>query len=469
VALWIGVDASIGSRSALDPAPDPALGRERADFVDLMSGNRTLADATPLASVYAGHQFGVFVPQLGDGRALLIAEIEARDGRRVELQLKGAGRTPFSRFADGRAVLRSTIREYLCGDAMHHLGIPSTRALSIVGSPLPVQRETVETAAVLCRVAPSHLRFGHFELFYWHRLHDRLAPLADHLIDEFWPEFSGLPDRYGRWLDALGARTATLMAQWMGVGFCHGVMNTDNFSAIGLTIDYGPFGFMDGFDPQHICNHSDESGRYAYDQQPQIGLWNLSRLYQACVPLLSTEGPQAVEIANTLLAHYPDRFRGEMQRIWREKLGLCEPHEGDDELLQRLLAILAAGRSDFTRTFRHLARIDADSSGPAAGVREEIADLAAFDIWVEDYRARLRGETRPQAERAAAMLRCNPKYVLRNHLAQHAIERAQAGDFAEIAHLQKLLARPFDEQPEHESYAAEPPPELRRIEVSCSS
>ena len=234
------------------------------EFAALMAGNTAWPGYESRASVYAGHQFGQFVPQLGDGRALLIAEIDDRNGQPQELQLKGAGPTPYSRHADGRAVLRSSIREYLCSEAMHGLGIPTTRALALVGSPQPVRRETVETAAVVCRVAPSFLRFGHFEFWYYRGETERLKPLADLLIDQHFPEFTGKPDRHALWLTEVVRRTAVLMAHWQAVGFCHGVMNTDNFSALGLTIDYGPFGFLDAFDSHHICNHSDDSGRYAW-------------------------------------------------------------------------------------------------------------------------------------------------------------------------------------------------------------
>jgi uncharacterized protein YdiU (UPF0061 family) len=447
---------------------DPDLAR-RPEFVDLMAGNRPWPDYEPLASVYAGHQFGVFVPQLGDGRALTIAEVDSRDHGRIELQLKGAGPTPYSRFADGRAVLRSSIREYVCSEAMHALGIPTTRALALVGSPQPVRRETIEHAAVVCRTAPSFLRFGHFEFFYYRDEHRQLAPLADHLIDEHFPQFAGAADRYSRWLSEIVERTARLMAQWQAVGFCHGVMNTDNFSALGLTLDYGPFGFLDAFDAHHICNHSDEGGRYAYDRQPVIGHWNCSRLLQATLPLLAAEPEAAVPIATAILDRYPPLYAETMTRLWSQKLGLRESRDGDAELINRLLSLMHKGKSDFTRTFRHLARVKAQDQGPAVGVREEIADLEAFDAWIVDYRARLRAEASDDAARAAGMQRVNPKYVARNHLLQAAIEKAQAGDVGEIDRLLQILRRPYDEQPQMESYAAEPPASMRYLEVSCSS
>ncbi len=438
-------------------------------FTALMAGNAAWPGYDSRASVYAGHQFGQFVPQLGDGRALLIAEIDDRAGRPRELQLKGAGPTPYSRRADGRAVLRSSIREYLCSEAMHGLGIPTTRALALVGSPQGVRRETLETAAVVCRVAPSFLRFGHFEFWYYRGESERLKPLADQLIEQHFPEFAGQPDRYALWLTEVVRRTAVLMAQWQAVGFCHGVMNTDNFSALGLTIDYGPFGFLDAFDSHHICNHSDDGGRYAWDRQPVIGHWNITKLLQACLPLLADEPKAAVERAQPIADSYPDAYGQAMLGLWIAKLGLREVRDGDEALINRWLNLLQASRADFTRSWRNLARVKANEDGLADGLRDEILDLAAVDAWIPDYRGRLRTEASEDSERAARMNAVNPRYVLRNHLAQRAIERAEAGDASEIATLFELLQQPFDEQPAFDAYAAEPPPEARLIEVSCSS
>lgn len=444
---------------------DPSEAR-RPEFVQIFSGSRPLPGGEPLAMLYAGHQFGQWVPQLGDGRAILIAQIRNTRGESWDLQLKGAGQTPYSRFADGRAVLRSSVREYLCGEAMHGLGIPTTRTLCVITSPDPVQRETMETAAVICRMAPNHVRFGSFEVFYYRDQHDLLSPLADHVIAEHFPQHAG---DYAGWLGEVAERTARLIAQWQTVGFCHGVMNTDNMSILGLTLDYGPYGFMNGFASGHICNHSDEGGRYAYDRQPMIGHWNVSRLLQATLPLLSAVPEQAVEIANGILERYPPVYAEEVTRRWREKLGLREARDEDPELINRFLNILNRGHSDFTRSFRHLSLLRTDNDDPATGIREEITDLEAFDAWAVDYRARLRSEQSNDAERAERMNAVNPKYVLRNHLAQRAIEVAQRGDASEIDRLMTLLRHPFDEQPQHEAYAAEPPASARLIEVSCSS
>lgn len=453
-------------------AAELGIATPAGELLDILSGNQPWPGYPPLASVYAGHQFGQFVPQLGDGRALTIAELPTAGGERRELQLKGAGQTPFSRGADGRAVLRSSIREYLASEAMHALGVPTTRCLSLVASPQPVRRERIEQAAVVCRVAPSFVRFGSFEFFYYRGAHEYLAPLADHVIAEHFPQFAAIadaPTRYQVWLSEVVERTARLMAHWQSLGFCHGVMNTDNFSILGLTLDYGPFGFLDAFDHQHICNHSDDQGRYAYNEQPEIGAWNCLRLLQACLPLLAPDEAAAEEVAMSIYRRYHATYAVAARQRWRDKLGLRSEEDGDPTLVNRLLTLMQAGGSDFTRSFRALAAIRSEDERPAEGVREGFADLAAFDAWVVDYRARLRREASDDATRAAAMQTVNAKYVLRNHLAQTAIERAEAGDYTELQRLLAILAQPFAEQAEHEAYAAEPPADARHISVSCSS
>jgi serine/tyrosine/threonine adenylyltransferase len=434
----------------------------RPEFTQIFAGNAPLPGACNLAMLYSGHQFGVYVPQLGDGRALLLAQVRNHAGHPWDLQLKGAGRTPYSRFADGRAVLRSAIREYLCGEAMHHLGIPTTRALCLIGSPEPVRREAVETAAVICRMAPSHVRFGSFEVFYYRDQPERLKPLADHVISEHYPQFfqEGKPD-YAGWLAEIVERTARLMAQWQAVGFCHGVMNTDNFSILGITLDYGPYGFMDGFDAHHICNHSDEGGRYAYDQQPLVGHWNCSKLLQATLPLLSEQPEEAVPAAQAILDRYPGIYAEAMLAGWQAKFGLRETRDGDAELFNRFLSLLHRGHDDFTGSFRMLAAPEA--------LRDHLKDLAAYEAWLPDYRARLAAEQSDDAERRVRMNRVNPRYVLRNHLLQAAIEQAQRGDLGELQRLFRLVQRPFDEQPDAARYAEPPPAGAAPISVSCSS
>lgn len=447
----------------------PADALDSPQTLAVLAGNTPRPDGqAPIATVYAGHQFGHLVPQLGDGRALMLGQVRNAAGELWELQLKGAGRTPFSRFADGRAVLRSSVREYLCSEAMHALGIPTTRALSLVASPDPVQREQMESAALVCRAAPSFLRFGHFEFFYYQHRHEMLAPLADHLIRHHFAEFAEFPNRHAAWLAEVVERTARLMAQWQTVGFCHGVMNTDNFSALGLTIDYGPYGFLDGFDSGWICNHSDEAGRYAYDQQPRIGYWNCSRLLQATLPLLDSQPEAAVEIAQGILGRFPPMYADTVLARWRDKLGLREARDGDRDLVNAFLNLLDRGKNDFTRCFRGLAGVQARSDAQPA-IRDEITDVAAFDAWIQDYRARLQSEDSQDAERAARMNAVNPKYILRNHRVQAAIEQAEHGVDQEIDRLFTLLQRPYDEQPEFEDYAAAPPPGSIPVSVSCSS
>jgi uncharacterized protein YdiU (UPF0061 family) len=429
----------------------------------LLAGNAE-PDGGTLATAYSGHQFGVWAGQLGDGRALLLGEADTPLGR-MEVQIKGAGLTPYSRMGDGRAVLRSSIREFLCSEAMHALGIPTTRALALVGSPLPVRRETVETAAVVTRVAPSFLRFGHFEHFT-HTAQDvaALRRLADATIARFYPEAAAAPHPYAALLEAVTRRTAALLAQWQAVGFCHGVMNTDNMSMLGLTIDYGPFGFLDAFDPGHVCNHSDHQGRYAYARQPNVAFWNLHALAQALLPLIDEQ--DAVIAA---LEPYKTVFPQALLDALRAKLGLADVREEDRALTDDLLRLMAQDGADFSITFRRLGAFDSTPGAANPAVRDCFIAREAFDAWAVRYSERLRAEASQDAERAARMNRINPKFVLRNHLAETAIARAQTGDFGEVQRLMKVLQRPFDEQIEHEADAGFPPEWAQQLEVSCSS
>lgn len=459
--------------AAFNPAVAELLGldpreAERPEFVRRFGGEALPEGADPIACVYAGHQFGHYVPQLGDGRAILLGEAENAVGGRFEVQLKGAGLTAYSRRGDGRAVLRSSIREYLCSEAMHGLGIPTTRALCLFGSREPVQRERIETGALLVRVAPSHVRFGSFEFFYYRGLGEHLRTLADHFIAGHYPELAGEAEPYLALYREVTHRTARLIAQWQLVGFAHGVMNTDNMSMLGLTLDFGPFGFMDAYDPGYICNSSDHTGRYAFDRQPSIGLWNISCLGQALLPLLDEEPEAAAEKARAVLSEYEPAF----QRAWtdgvRGKLGLQEARSEDGKLASRLLDLLAEGRADYTNSFRALASFDETPAANAA-LKALFGSPSAFDRWAEDYRARLAAEGTPADERRILMNRNNPKYVLRNYLAQKAIEMAEQGDYGEIDRLRNLLGKPFDEQPGMEAYAAEPPDWGRGLALSCSS
>jgi uncharacterized protein YdiU (UPF0061 family) len=457
---WVGRSATVAGELGL-----PAHWMDSDAALEALAGNAVLPGSEPLASVYSGHQFGVWAGQLGDGRAILLGEIDTPNGLH-ELQLKGAGRTPYSRGGDGRAVLRSSIREFLCSEAMHGLRIPTTRALSVVGSDMPVRRETIETAAVVARVAPSFVRFGHFE-HYAHAATDRtveLKALADEVIDRHYPacrvtgRFGG--NAYAAFLEAVSERTALLLAQWQAVGFCHGVMNTDNMSILGLTIDYGPFQFLDGFDPGHICNHSDTAGRYAFAQQPNVAYWNLHALAQALLPLIGDQ-----ELAVAALASYKTVFPQAFDARMREKLGLGETggtETGDRALIDGLLRVLAAERTDWTIFWRRLS--DAARSGDMAPVRELFVDRAGFDEWAPRWIERRAGSAP-----ALSMHDFNPKFVLRNHLGQQAIERAQRKDFSGVAILLELLETPFEEHPGHDMQAGFPPDWASTIEISCSS
>ena len=429
----------------------------RPEALAALSGNSLWPGMRPLASVYSGHQFGVWAGQLGDGRALWLGELDTPQGPH-EVQLKGGGLTPYSRRGDGRAVLRSSIREFLCSEAMAALGVPTTRALCITGSRLPVHRETVETAAVVTRVAPSFIRFGHFEHFAHHDQLDALKRLADWFITHHAPECADAPEPVVALLKRVSLQTAELMAHWQAIGFCHGVMNTDNMSMLGLTLDYGPFGFMDGFDPGHICNHSDDRGRYAYARQPAVGFWNLHALAQALVPLLPGEPEAAGERLLEAVDAYRDRFASAMLGRLRAKLGLEGEDAGDQALADDFLKLMAASRADFTLSFRRLSRAEAD----AEPLRDLFIDREALDAWLARWRQRLT----PGAQ--ARMLAVNPAVVLRNHLAEGAIRAAQRDDFTEIERLLKVLSRPFDE-PALPSDAALPPDWASTLEVSCSS
>jgi hypothetical protein len=436
----------------------------RADFAEHFIGNRLLPGSEPLSMLYAGHQFGQFVPQLGDGRAILLGEIRNRSGELWDVQLKGAGITPYSRQGDGRAVLRSSIREYLCSEAMHGLGIPTSRAMCIVGSDEEVYRERIETAAVLTRLSPSHVRFGSFEVFFYRGQHEHITTLADYVITRHFPHLVDDADKYQLLYNEITQRTAKLMAQWQAVGFSHGVMNTDNMSILGLTFDYGPFGFMEAYDPGYICNHSDPGGRYAYDQQPKIGLWNLVCLAQSLSPLIPLEDLQ------TVLDSYVPAYHQHYVELMGSKLGLSHATHRDLDLISAWLNMLHVSQLDYTNLFRSLGNFNSAADANNAPLRDQFTDRAAFDAWSSNYRARVQNEAGTDNERKERMDSVNPKYILRNYLAQNAIGQAENNrDFSEIDRLLKLLSNPFDDKPEMEQYAAIPPEWARQLEVSCSS
>ena len=438
------------------------------EFLQVFSGAQPLPGGDTLAAVYSGHQFGVWAGQLGDGRAHLLGEIKGPAGG-GELQLKGAGMTPYSRMGDGRAVLRSSVREYLASEAMHGLGIPTTRALALVVSDDPVMRETVETAAIVTRMSPSFVRFGSFEHWSSRRQPDMLKTLADYVVDRFYPECreasAGEPQTdaavYMNLLRAVTRRTALLMADWQAVGFCHGVMNTDNMSILGLTLDYGPYGFMDGFRLGHVCNHSDTEGRYSWNRQPSVALWNLYRLGGSLHTLV-----QDVEGLRAVLDEYEAVFTRAFHDRMGAKLGLAAWRPADEPLLDDLLKLMDANQADFTLSWRRLA--DA-VLGQRSAFEDLFIDRASAAAWLDRLLARHQEEGRSAQDVADAMNRVNPLYVLRNHLAEEAIRAAKTGDVSEIDTLMTLLRNPYVAQAGYERYAGLPPDWAGSLEVSCSS
>ena len=453
--------AASGNAAALVGLAPAELAND--DLVAVFTGNRVPPRAKPLSAVYSGHQFGVWAGQLGDGRAILLGELKGPSGP-MELQLKGAGLTPYSRMGDGRAVLRSSIREFLCSEAMAALGVPTTRALIVTGSDTGVIRETVESAAVVTRMAPSFVRFGSFEHWFHRDKPEQLRTLADYVIKTFYPELAGDLNPYKALLTEVTRRTAHLMAHWQAVGFMHGVMNTDNMSILGLTLDYGPFGFMEAFNSGHICNHTDQQGRYSYANQPQIGHWNCFALGQALLPLIGS-----VEDTEDALEVYRPAFSRRMDELLHAKLGLATFSDDDQGLFDAMFKLMQDNHVDFTLFFRQLGKLRVDDRDGDTVIRDLFIDREAFDTWALAYRKRLQLENSDDGTRKEAMDLTNPKYVLRNYLAQVAIEKAQQKDFTEIARLLAVLEKPFDEQPGNEHYAALPPDWASHLEVSCSS
>ncbi len=444
----------------LELDPDEA---KRPEFAGIFGGNLLIPGSEPVAMIYSGHQFGVYAGQLGDGRAILLGEVRNSRGERWDLHLKGAGQTPFSRDGDGRAVLRSTIREYLCGEAMHGLGIPTTRSLCIVASEEPVLRERPETGAMLLRMAPTHVRFGSFQTFFARRQPEYVKQLADYVIAQFYPHLVEAADRYPRFFHEVAVRTAHLIAKWQAAGWAHGVMNSDNMSILGLTLDYGPYGFLDAYDPAFICNHSDHHGRYSFQNQPDIGYFNLRCLAQALSSLVTPQQEQEA------LAAYETTFAAHYLELMQAKLGLQTTKPEDGALISDLLALMTAGRVDYTIFSRALGGFKSGADEKNDALRDFFLDREAFDRWAVRYRDRLCAEDSRDDDRRTRMDRVNPKYILRNYLAQQAIERAQQKDYSEIDRLRQLLKDPFAEQPDMEAYAAPPPDWAKQIIVSCSS
>jgi serine/tyrosine/threonine adenylyltransferase len=433
--------------------------------VALLAGNRVPDGAAPLALAYAGHQFGHFVPQLGDGRANLLGEVVDRDGLRRDIQLKGSGRTPFSRSGDGRAALGPVLREYLVSEAMAALGIPTTRTLAAVTTGEPVRRETVMPGAVLTRVAASHIRVGTFQYFAARDDAEAVQLLADHAIARHYPGAASAATPYRAFLDAVVTAQAELVARWLLIGFIHGVMNTDNCSVSGETIDYGPCAFMDAYDASTVFSSIDHAGRYAYGNQPRIAFWNLTRLAETLLPLLGGEEP-----AREVLSAFAPRFQAAYLGGLRRKIGLVgNEQEGDDILTQDLLKQMADDGADFTLTFRRLCDAAAGPQGDRA-VRALFVDKAAYDAWAERWRSRvLAGRDRPDTVQAA-MRAANPAYIPRNHIVEAALAAAvERADFGPFEDLLGVLARPYDEVPGQERYALPPRDEERVLQTFCGT
>ncbi|AXY01552.1 YdiU family protein [Vibrio alfacsensis] len=436
------------------------------EVLNVFSGQEDFAPFFPLAMKYAGHQFGVYNPDLGDGRGLLLAEMQHKDGTWFDIHLKGAGLTPYSRMGDGRAVLRSTVREYLCSEAMAGLGIPTTRALGMMDSDTPVYREKMEYGALLIRLAETHIRFGHFEHFFYTNQLSEQKLLADKVIEWHFPQCLAVEKPYAEMFECIVDKTAVMIAYWQAYGFAHGVMNTDNMSILGQTFDYGPFGFLDDYDPNYICNHSDYQGRYAFEQQPRVALWNLSALAHALSPLIEREDLEAA------LGKFEVRLSQKFSELMRAKLGLHTKVSDDGRLFETMFELLHQNKTDYTRFFRELSCLDINS--PQA-VIDLCIDREAASAWLDRYLARCELEVDEQGEcvsvesRCAKMRQANPKYILRNYLAQLAIDKAEEGDFSEVNRLAELLKRPYDEQMEWDEYAKLPPEWGKKMEISCSS
>ena len=476
---------AVGEMLGASP-PDSSNG----PVAEVLGGNRVLPGMQPYAARYGGHQFGHWAGQLGDGRAITLAEVVSPDGMRYDVQLKGAGKTPYSRTADGRAVLRSSVREFMCSEAMHYLGVPTTRALSLVATGETVVRDMFydgnpqpEPGAVVCRVAPSFVRFGNFEILTSHDELSALKRLADYVIIHHFSELGApSPATYARWFEEICRRTATLVSEWMRVGFVHGVLNTDNMSILGLTIDYGPYGWLEGYDPRWTPNTTDAQGRrYCYGNQPNIAQWNLVRLANALAPLI--QDTSALEKG---LAVFADTFELASGRMLADKLGLASlEREGDDKLLGDLFELLQSVETDMTLFFRNLALLPID---PAADTVDDVAlieplrrafysedtfaqpQLNRLAGWVRRYVARARHEqdSVSASKRRERMNRANPKYVFRNYLAQQAIDALEMGDVSVMERLMSVLQTPYDDQPAHDELANRRP-EWARHKAGCSA
>ena len=435
-----------------------ALGMEDTDHQELLeifNGTKKIDSLKPLSMVYSGHQFGQYVEQLGDGRGLLFAQINSNEGL-LDIHLKGAGKTPYSRFGDGRAVLRSVIREYLCGEAIHALSIPTSRALMIIGSDEMVIREKSESAAILVRTAKTHIRFGSFEYFHYNNKPEHVKSLADFCINSYPQYFSRTRNAYEDFFRVIVKETAKMIAHWQACGFNHGVMNTDNMSILGETFDYGPYGFMEDYNPSHVCNHSDHQGRYAFKNQPYIGLWNCSALGHALSSLISEESQ------GEILQTYEVIFQDTLAELYRKKLGLDQVQPEDATLIQGLLDIMESEKLDYTNTFRNLTQALAKKNSPE--LNSEISKS-----WVVSFLERHSKETLSKDKRLELMNQVNPKFILRNYMAQEAIEAAEVNDFSKLETLIIVMTQPFEELIEHQEFSNKSPIWTKGLEISCSS
>ncbi len=430
------------------------------------SGNVVPQGAMPLAMAYAGHQFGSFVPQLGDGRAILLGEVVDRGGVRRDIQLKGAGPTPFSRRGDGRAALGPVLREYIVSEAMAALGIPATRALAAVTTGEQVYRETVEQGAVFVRVAASHVRVGTFQFFAARGDTDGIRELADYVIDRHYPELKAAENPYAALLQAVAFRQAELIARWLGVGFVHGVMNTDNMTISGETIDFGPCAFLDEYHQMKVFSSIDHGGRYAYRNQPGIGQWNIARLAECLLPVIDADQDRAVDASNEVLREFGERFQAEWIKVFRAKIGLSSEADDDGELVQQLLSAMQDQEADFTLVFRGLA--DA-AEGLDERFLSQFADPSKAAEWLGLWRERLAQEPQGDAGRADAMRAVNPAIIPRNHRIQEAISAANYGDFSFFARLLAALEKPYEERAGFADYMTPPTPEERVTRTFCGT
>ena len=452
LATDLGLDAS-----AIEPAA-----------AAIFSGNQLPEDAHPISMAYAGHQFGMFVPRLGDGRAILLGEIRARDGVLRDIQLKGAGLTPFSRGGDGRAVIGPMLREYLISEAMHSFGIPTTRSLAVVTTGDTVYREKPLPGAVLARVAASHVRVGTFQYFAARGDEDGLRELLQYVIARHYPAAGDAESPALAVLKEVSQRQLTLVTQWMLLGFIHGVMNTDNMAISGETIDYGPCAFMDQYDPRTAFSSIDRNGRYAYTNQPAIAQWNLARFAEALLPLIDPDREKAITVAREVLDNLMVQFDAHILSGMCLKIGLTSSLEGDATLVRSLLTTMEQSQADFTLTFRRLARV-AEEPAELPALLELFSATAGIEAWLRDWRERLTRDPQSVAERASSMRGANPAFIPRNHRVESALNAAESGDYSVFHRLLGVLSRPYEDQPEMADLAQPPQPTERVLQTFCGT